>query len=177
MAGQTLNRFYPYPTGTDANDVPFRMQALAEAIDADMKNVAAVTPHVKYRNTATLALTAATWTRVPWGAQTETTGLQPWTPASDYITISETGIYAVSTYVSLNGSDFAVQIFNIALGIALGQTPIGQGASQSSGLSLTTRLVAGTQIASRVYAATARSLQPDAATVPCHMTLTKISAA
>lgn len=37
MAGSTLNRGYPYPTGTDANDVPYRMQALAEAIDVDMQ--------------------------------------------------------------------------------------------------------------------------------------------
>lgn len=37
MAGNTLNRNYPYPSGTDANDVPYRMQALAEAIDADVE--------------------------------------------------------------------------------------------------------------------------------------------
>jgi len=40
MAGQTLHRDYPYPTGTDANDVPFRMQALAEAVDQDVENIA-----------------------------------------------------------------------------------------------------------------------------------------
>lgn len=45
MAGTTLNRGYPYPTGTDANDVPFRMQALAEAADSDIQSVVnALTP-------------------------------------------------------------------------------------------------------------------------------------
>lgn len=42
MAGTTLNRQYPFPTGTDQNDVPFRMQALAEAIDQDVQGIAYV---------------------------------------------------------------------------------------------------------------------------------------
>lgn len=49
MAGNTLNRNYPYPTGTDANDVPYRMQALAEAVDADITGILATpaTPAVE----------------------------------------------------------------------------------------------------------------------------------
>jgi hypothetical protein len=33
MAGNTLNLGLPYPSGGDANDVPYWLQALAEAID------------------------------------------------------------------------------------------------------------------------------------------------
>jgi len=39
MAGTTGNRSYTYPTLGDANDVPFYMQTLAEALDTDVHTI------------------------------------------------------------------------------------------------------------------------------------------
>ncbi|WP_163187029.1 hypothetical protein [Cellulosimicrobium sp. SL-1] len=47
MAGTTGNRGYTYPTLADANDVPFYIQTLAEAVDLDvaaLNNPAPVAP-------------------------------------------------------------------------------------------------------------------------------------
>lgn len=64
----TLNRAYPYPSGSDANDVPYRMQQLAEAVDADMVTVsAAAGDHPGWQAVTTLGVgysNAAPWTAV-----------------------------------------------------------------------------------------------------------------
>jgi hypothetical protein len=64
MPAFTANRGYPYSIGTDPADVPEAMQALAEAVEADLQTVAGsipslVRPMARLRGTTPVTLNSA----------------------------------------------------------------------------------------------------------------------
>ena len=142
-----------------------------------LRVAAAFSPHLRLRAATTVARGAAAWSQVTnLDTVGDTSGSAIYTvSAGGVVTITESGLYALDTTITMTGSTFATRIQVVAGAVVLTQTPVGSGVSFSSSISTMRRLSAGDQLIVLVYPTTALTVSADSATTPTFLSITKIS--
>lgn len=98
----TPNREYPYPNGTDAGNVPYAMQQLAEAIDADVQGALELPPYVEFHRSSPQSTVSGADATINLDAS-PTVVNGTWNLSSGVVTCPADGILALSVKLLFAG--------------------------------------------------------------------------
>lgn len=106
----------PYPVGTDfVADGDNAIRALADKLDAVLMYAGTL----RANQTSAGGVGSGVWSKLVYGATTDTGGLQPWTVNASGLTINKTGVYMFTAVATMGASDFKLRL-------AIGTTIMGQ---------------------------------------------------